>query len=67
MQTKLTITFGLLLFVAGVQAEQTIPEPRAPFWSPDSNPRVVTGDCRVCPLLPQAKWYFTDQWVSVSS
>ncbi|MCX4189485.1 hypothetical protein [Methylophaga sp. OBS3] len=67
MQTKLTILFGLLLLITGALAEQTIAAPQTPLWSNDLNPRIVTGNCRVCPLLPRTKWYFTDEWIAVSA
>ncbi|MEX0615256.1 MAG: hypothetical protein WD177_05025 [Methylophaga sp.] len=27
----------------------------------------MSGDCRVCPLLPQTKWYFAGEWLAISN
>ncbi|MDT8310132.1 MAG: hypothetical protein RQ732_01680 [Methylophaga sp.] len=66
MPLKSLIVFSLLLSLHSAQA-QPRPAPTAyPLWSDDSQPRLMTGDCRVCPLLPQSKWYFAGEWLAIS-
>lgn len=66
MPLKSLIVLSLLLGLHSVQAQPQTAPTTFPFWSDDSQPRLMTGDCRVCPLLPQSKWYFAGQWLAIS-
>lgn len=67
MSLKSLIVLGLWLGLNNVHAQPQTAETVFPFWSAEPASRLMTGDCRVCPLLPQSKWYFTGEWLSISN
>ncbi len=67
MPLKSLIVLSLLLGLQSVQAQPQAAQTNFPFWSDDADPILMTGDCRVCPLLPQSKWYFAGEWLAISN
>ncbi len=67
MSLKRLIVLCLLLGLQSVPAQSQTAQTAYPFWSADPRPRLMTGDCRVCPLLPQTKWYFAGEWLAISN
>lgn len=67
MPLKSLLVLGLWLGLNTVQAQPQTTETAYPFWSDDPAPKLMTGDCRICPLLPQSKWYFAGEWLAISN
>ncbi len=66
MPLKTIIFMGLLMGLTNVQAQPQTDQTSYPYWSDDPQPRLLTGDCRICPLLTQSKWYFANEWLAIS-
>lgn len=66
MPLKIIIFMGFLLCLPLVQAQPQSAQTAYPYWSDESQPRLMTGDCRMCPLLAQSKWYFAGEWLAIS-
>lgn len=66
MLLKTILFMGLLLGLINVQAQPQTAQTPYPYWSDDPQPKLLTGDCRICPLLTQSKWYFADEWLAIS-
>ncbi len=67
MSLKPLIVLCLLLGLQSVPAQSQTAETAYPLWSADPRPQLLSGDCRVCPLLPQTKWYFEGECLAISN